>query len=168
MYGNTLFDNIYFNITQKYVSNAQRSNALEIVDNMVDKDLRPIIVPLIELKDEEEKLKLGFAFFKIKKIGFTEIIETFLVDDSEWVRAITISVIATENIIEFGEKIEMFLYDPSPIVRESALHTMELMGIKVPDEDIKCLLDDPDPLVRKYTNYIIQPKNRRTTMILEN
>lgn len=168
MYGNTLFDNIYFNITQKYVSNAQRSNALEIVDNMVDKDLRPIIVPLIELKDEEEKLKLGFAFFKIKKIGFTEIIETFLVDDSEWVRAITISVIATENIIEFGEKIEMFLYDPSPIVRESALHTMELMGIKVPDEDIKCLLDDPDPLVRKYTNYIVQPKNRRTTMILEN
>jgi HEAT repeat protein len=167
MYGNTLFDNIYFNITQKFVSNAQRSNALEIVDNMVDKDIRPIILPLIELKDESEKLKLGFSFFKIKKLGFSEIIETFLVDDSDWVRAITLYVIATENISEFSDKIEMFLYDPSPIVRESALNAMEMMSIKVPEEDMKCLLNDPDPLVKKYTQFITKPKNKRTTMILQ-
>ena len=167
MYGNTLFDNIYFNITQKFVSNAQRSNALEIVDNMVDKDIRPIILPLIELKDESEKLKLGFSFFKIKKLGFSEIIETFLVDDSDWVRAITLYVIAAENISEFSDKIEMFLYDPSPIVRESALNAMEMMSIKVPEEDMKCLLNDPDPLVKKYTQFITKPKNKRTTMILQ-
>jgi len=167
MYGNTLFDNIYFNITQKFVSNAQRSNALEIVDNIVDKDLRPIIVPLIELKNENEKLRLGFSFFKIKKLEFTEIIETFLVDDSDWVRAITLYVIANEKITEFSEKVEMFLYDPSPIVRESALYAMEVLSIKVPDDDMKCLISDPDPLVRKYTQFIIQPKQRRTTLILE-
>lgn len=167
MYGNTLFDNIYFNITQKFVSNAQRSNALEIVDNMVDKDIRPIIVPLIELNDESEKLKLGFLFFKIKKLGFTEIIETFLVDDSDWVRAITLYVIATENILEFADKLEMFVYDPSPIVREAALHSMERLGIKVSEEDMKCLLNDPDSLVRKYTQFISRPKNNRTTLILK-
>ncbi|MGI6393858.1 MAG: Npt1/Npt2 family nucleotide transporter [bacterium] len=167
MYGNTLFDNIYFNITQKFVSNAQRSNAIEIIDNMVDKDLRTIIIPLIEMKDEVEKLRLGFSFFKIKRINFAETMETFLVDDSEWVRSITLYVIAIENIFEFAEKIEMFLYDPSPIVRETALYAMETMGIKISEEDIKILSDDPDKLLSNFAKYIAQPKNRRTTMILD-
>jgi len=154
IYGNSLFDNVYFNLTQKYVSNAQRSNALEIVDNMVDKEIRPIIVPLIEARDNDEKLKIGYQFFKIKQISIEETIETLMVDDSDWVRAITIFTVAEEKMMEISDKISMFMYDPSPIVRESAIRAIRQLGIKFSDEDIKYLKEDPDMFVRRYVESV--------------
>lgn len=165
MYGNQLFDNIYFNITQRYVSNSQKSNALEIVDNIVDKDIRPVIIPLIEIKDEKEKLKLGFSYFKIRKMELFEILEDFLVDDSDWVRAITLYVVAQERIFNLSDKISMFLYDPSPIVRETALFAMDRMNLKVTDDDRKNLNEDPDMLLRSYNKFVSQPVEQRSTIM---
>lgn len=166
MYGNTLFDNVYFNITQKYVSNSHRSNALEIVDNMVEKDLRHIILPLIEMKNDDEKLKLGFEYFKIKESEIIEILEIFLTDDSDWVRAITLFTVAKEKIMELSDKMEIFICDPSPVVREVALYTMDRLNIKISAENIKNFENDPDPLLRKYAAYIAQPGTRRNTLII--
>jgi len=165
MYGNQLFDNIYFNITQKYVSNSQKSNALEIVDNIVDKEIRPVIIPLIEIKEEKEKLKLGFSYFRIRKMELFEILEDFLVDDSEWVRSITLYVIAQERIFDLSDKISMFLYDPSPIVRETALFAMDRMNLKITDDDRKNLKDDPDVLLRNYSEFVSQPVEQRSTIM---
>lgn len=165
MYGNKLFDNIYFNITQKFVSNSQKSNALEIVDNIVDKEIRPVIVPLIEIKDEKEKLRLGFSYFKIRKMELFEILEDFLVDDSDWVRSVTLYVIAQERIFDLSEKISMFLYDPSPIVRETALYAMDRMDLKITDDDRKNLKDDPDVLLRNFSEFVSQPVEQRNTIM---
>jgi HEAT repeat protein/ATP/ADP translocase len=153
IYGDSLFDNIYFNLTQKFVSTAERSNALEIVDNMVDKDTRPIIVPLIEARDNDEKLRLGYQFFKIKQLTVEETLETLMIDDSEWVRAISIHTIAEEKMMEISDKLSMFLYDPSPIVRESAIYALKRLNIKIAREDIKYLKNDADVFVRKYVEY---------------
>ena len=165
MYGNQLFDNIYFNITQRYVSNSQKSNALEIVDNIVDKDIRPVIIPLIEIKNEKEKMRLGFSYFKIRKMELFEILEDFLVDDSDWVRAITLYVVAQERIFEISDKISMFLYDPSPIVRETALFAMDRMNLKITEDDRKNLKEDPDLLLRSYNQFVSQPVEQRSTLM---
>lgn len=167
MYGNTLFDNVYFNITQKFVSNTHRSNALEIVDNMVEKDLRHIILPLIEMKNDEEKLKLGYNYFKIKQSELIEILEIFLTDDSDWVRSITLYTVAQEKIMEISDKMEIFICDPSPVVREVALYTMDRFGIKISQDNIKNMQDDSDPLLRKYVEFISLPGSRRTTLIIQ-
>ncbi len=156
MYGNSLFDNIYFNLTQKFVSNVQRSNALEIVDNIVDKEIRPIIVPLIESSNDEERLKLGYSFFNIKKIQVADIIDEFLLDDSEWVRSITLYVIAHENFVEIYDRIEIFLYDPSPTVREAALYAMNYLHLRIAGDDKASLLNDFDNSLRLYAAEVFQ------------
>jgi HEAT repeat protein len=163
MYGNSLFDNVYFNLTQKNVSNVERSNALEIVDNMVDKDIRPIIVPLIEARDYDEKLKLGYYFFKIKSLTVEETLETLMVDDSDWVRAITIYAIADEKVLGVSDKISMFMYDPAPIVRESAVYAMRRLGIKISGEDINYLKEDPDIFTRKYIDFVVNGAVQKET-----
>ncbi|HDT11251.1 MAG TPA: hypothetical protein ENN58_00785 [bacterium] len=162
MYGNSLFDNIYFNLTQKFVSNVQRSNALEIVDNMVDKDIRPIIVPLIESRDNDEKLRLGYQYFKIKQLTIEETLETLMVDDSDWVRAITMYALAEEKFVELSDKISMFMYDPAPIVRESAVYAMEKFEIKMSPEDINYLKEDPDVFIRRYVEFITGTADKDT------
>ena len=157
-----MFDNIYFNLTQKFVSNVQRSNALEIVDNMVDKDIRPIIVPLIESRDNDEKLRLGYQYFKIKQLTIEETLETLMVDDSDWVRAITMYALAEEKFVELSDKISMFMYDPAPIVRESAVYAMEKFEIKMSPEDINYLKEDPDVFIRRYVEFITGTADKDT------
>ncbi|MBP5407332.1 HEAT repeat domain-containing protein [bacterium] len=156
MYGNSLFDSIYFNITRKFVSPTQRANALEIVDTIVDKEIRPIIVPLIESRDEEEKLNLGFTFFNIKQMEIDDIIETFMTDDSEWVRSLTLYAVSYEHLVEFYSKIQMFLYDPSPIVREAALYAMNFLNIKIADSDADYLLSDTDGFLCRYAATVLK------------
>ena len=158
MYGNSLFDNIYFNITRKFVLPSQRANALEIIDNIVDKDIRPIIVPLIESKTEEEKLNLGYQFFSVKKLKINDIIETFLSDDSEWVRCVTLYAIAHEHMTENYSRIQMFLYDPSPIVREAALYAMNYINIMVNKTDARYLLNDADGYLCEYSRSVLKPE----------
>jgi len=156
MFGNSLFDSIYFNLTRKSVSPVQRANALEIVDTIVDAEIRPIIVPLIESRNEEEKLKLGFTFFNIKQMNLDDIIETFVTDDSEWVRAVTIYAIACEHLTEFYGKLQMFLYDPSPLVREAALYAMNFLNIKIPESDSSYLLNDSDRFLCRYASTVLK------------
>ena len=158
MYGNTLFDNIYFNITRKFVAPSQRANALEIIDNIVDKDIRPIIVPLIESKTEEEKLNLGYQFFSVKRLKINDIIETLLSDDSEWVRSVTLYAVAHEHIDSIYGRIQMFLYDPSPIVREAALYAMNYIKILISKTDAHYLLNDTDKYLCEYSRSVLQPE----------
>ena len=158
MYGNSLFDNIYFNITRKFVSPSQRANALEIIDTIVDKDIRPIIVPLIESKTEEEKLTLGYQFFSVRRLKIADIVETLLSDDSEWVRSVTLYAIAHEHITENYGRIQMFLYDPSPIVREAALYAMSHINIMINKTDARYLLNDTDEYLCKYSRSVLQPE----------
>ena len=158
MYGNSLFDNIYFNITRKFVLPSQRANALEIIDNIVDKDIRPIIVPLIESRTEEEKLGLGYQFFSIKKLKIADIIETLLSDDSEWVRSVTLYAVAHEHITEDYGRIQMFLYDPSPIVRDAALYAMNYVKIMISETDAHYLLNDTDRYLCEYSRSVLQPE----------
>ena len=158
MYGNSLFDNIYFNITRKFVLPSQRANALEIIDNIVDKDIRPIIVPLIESKTEEEKLNLGYQFFSVKRLKIADIIETLLSDDSEWVRSVTLYAIAHEHITEIYSRIQMFLYDQSPIVREAALYAMNYIKIMISKTDAHYLLNDTDAYLCEYSRSVLQPE----------
>ncbi len=150
MYGQKLFDSIYFNISQRYVSKEQRSTAVELVDNIVDKDIRRVLVPLIEAIDEQEKLAQGFAAFKIKTPEYQHILEIFLTDDNDWVRAVTLHLIAVEEVVEMGDKVMLFLYDPSPLVRESALFAAMRLGTSVSDDDVNFLLSDGAKNVSSY------------------
>ena len=156
MYGNSLFDNIYFNITRKFVSPTQRANALEIVDTIVDKEIRPIIVPLIESRSVDEELSLGHTFFNIKQTEMLDIIETFMTDDSEWVRSVTLYAVAQEHLSEFYGKIQMFFYDPSPIVREAALYAAHCLNIKISETDASYLLGDHDKFLGQYAATILK------------
>ena len=156
MFGNSLFDSIYFNLTRKFVSQTQRANALEIVDTIVDKEIRPIIVPLIESRNEEERLNLGFTFFHIKQMNPDDIIETFVTDDSEWVRAVTVYAIACEHLTEFYGKLQMFLYDPSSLVREAALYAMNSLNIKITESDTNYILNDPDRFLCRYASTVLK------------
>ncbi len=154
MYGIEVFDTIHFYVTQEHVSKEQKSNAIEIIDNLVEKDIRKILVPLIETEDRRDILKLGFQSFKIEVMGFEKILESFLIDGSEWVRAATLHLVARANIINLASRIRIFLYDPSPIVRESALFASFNMGLKIAEDDLLSLKGDESPIVSDYAGFI--------------
>jgi len=155
MYGQKLFDSIYFNLSQKNISKEQRSVAVELIDNIVDKDIRRILVPLVEAADEREKLAQGFASFKIKTYGYHEILEICLTDDNDWVRAVTLYLIAVEGIADMADKVGIFMYDPSPIVRETALYASSRLKSDVSEDDLNFLLSDGAANVSSYAAWYV-------------
>ncbi len=161
MYGQKLFDSIFFNIAQKNVSKEQRSSAVELIDNIVDKDIRRVLVPLIEATDEKEKLAQGFAAFKLKTADYHEILEIFLTDDNDWVRAVTLHLIAAEEVAEMAEKVNIFMYDPSPLVRETALCTAATLKVQVADDDLYFLLSDGSKNVSGYAAWYMATTRRK-------
>ncbi len=161
MYGSEVFDTIYFNVTQKIVSGEQKSNAIEIIENIVDKDIRKIFIPLIEADDEKVLLQLGFESFKIETLKFKDIIEEFMMDDSEWVRSNVLFLIAEHKLLDMSGRIRMFLYDPSPLVRETALHAFYSLGIKIQNDDLVFLMNDKSKNVVGYAHFVVSKLNEK-------
>jgi len=155
LYGSEVFDTIFFNVTQPTVSKQQKSSAIEIIDNIVEKDVRKILIPLIELKEREALMELGFKSFKIEVLSFNEILEAFLMDDNAWVRSITLFLVASEKIMSLSNRIRMFMYDPSPLTRETALYATYELGLKIQDEDLNFLFKDTNRNVVGFSNHIV-------------
>ncbi len=158
-YGNKLFDTIYFNVSQKSISKEQKSNAIELIDNILDKEFKKILIPLIEISDENEKLKFGYENFMLKERSFNSIMEVFVTDDNHWVRSITLFTIAKEQLMELSDRVENFFYDPSPLVRETALYTAHQLHIKLNEEEITFLKKDHNKNIVLYLERMF-PKNK--------
>ncbi len=161
IYGSDLFESIYFNLTQKFVSQRQRSNALEIIDNIVAKDEKKILIPLIESDNESEKLRIGYNNFRIKKMRFNAVLEMLLLDDNPWMRSLLIFVISQNKIFEMSDTISTFIFDSSPLVRETAVYAISSMNIKAGDGAFDFLLTDENKNVREYAAHIKKKHNEK-------
>ncbi|RLF06544.1 MAG: hypothetical protein DRJ64_04360, partial [Thermoprotei archaeon] len=155
LYGSDLFDTVYYNVTHRYVAKEHRSNAIEIIDNIIGKDVSQILIPMLELDTEKEVMQHGFANFKIRRRTFTEVLDQFLLDENSWVRSITIYLIAQNSILDMADRIDVFLYDSSPLVRETALAAMSTLSIKLSPDDEYSIQNDKNRTVSKYALSIL-------------
>ncbi|MCK5807618.1 HEAT repeat domain-containing protein, partial [bacterium] len=158
LYGSDLFDTVYYNVTHRQVAKEHRSNAIEIIDNIIGKDVSQILIPMLELKTEKEIMQHGFDNFKIRRRTFTEVLDQFLLDENSWVRSITIYLIAQNNILDMADRIDVFLYDSSPLVRETALAAMLSLSIKLTPDDKYSIQNDKNETVSKYAFSILGQK----------
>ena len=158
LYGNDLFDTVYYNVTYRNVAKEYRANAIEIIDNLIDKEVSQILIPMLELKTEKEIMRHGFDNFKIRRRSFTEVLDQFLLDENSWVRSIAIYLISQNKILDMADRIDVFLYDSSPLVRETALAAMFNLSIKLTPDDEYFIKNDKSITVAKYATAILGKK----------
>jgi ATP:ADP antiporter, AAA family len=102
-------------------SPVHRANALEILDNVLDKPLKQRLLPLLDDRPREAKVREAAAFFAIPALEGRAWLGALLGDESPWIAATALAYVAQEGIPVPGSGLLALLEHPVPYVREGAL-----------------------------------------------
>ncbi len=123
-----------------------RANALEILDNVLEGDLKSSLLSLLESGPE----KTGPA-----QAAASRVLSLLQAEGSEWVTVGALYTAATNHIPGAREPILNCLAHPRPAVRETALYA--LSEFEEPDDLLEActkLAEDPDPGVRRLAKIL--------------
>jgi HEAT repeat protein len=128
-----------------------RSNAVEVLDNMLSKGVKRVLIPLLEDGPGEAKLRLGAQLFKLERKNLEQLLKDLMVGPDPWLRVCAVHEAGERNLTSLTADVEARLADEDPVVRETAVRALTLL---MPPEKWKRTLE---PLkgervswVRKY------------------
>ncbi len=119
-----------------------RANAVEVVDNILEKDESRLLLPLLEDHAITRKIEHGNELFKIARKSCEQWIDLLLDDPNPWVVACTLHLLGEQQIDALRSKVTKHLGSHDPVVRETAcLVLARLLAAKRegPDEELRRL-----------------------------
>jgi AAA family ATP:ADP antiporter len=106
-----------------------RANSLEFLDNILEMNLKRILIPIVETS------KAGIQSINTQKLfGFTiptesECISLILQSDDNWLKVCTLYLIATLRYNKFIDSVVKLTDAPDPMVKETAKYCLERIRI---------------------------------------
>ena len=97
------------------------SNAIEVLDNVLDKDDKRHVLPLIEHLNDQHIVEFAEITFGLRPTKSTEVIEEYLSSQDPWLRTTSLYISRNDQSILTKERLEAFINDPSELVRETTL-----------------------------------------------
>jgi len=133
-------------------SNASiRANALEIIDNAFDSEIRTLLLAAVDNVSLQTKLEQAEKFFRLKEKSPDELVEEFLSSSDSWLAASALNAIAENGLREFSAKARDFLKSEDPLLRETALFVMSRFETaETLAAAAREAAQDPDSTVRAY------------------
>jgi ATP/ADP translocase/HEAT repeat protein len=97
-----------------------RANALEVIDNILDKEASRLLLALLDDQPIAKKIEHGKELFRIERKSSEEWIETLLDDPNPWVVTCTLHLIGEQRIADLRSKVSLHLSSHDPVIRETA------------------------------------------------
>jgi ATP/ADP translocase/HEAT repeat protein len=102
----------------------RRGNAVELLDNLIDRQLKAKVLPLIDEAPRAERLKQVEVFYPETPIDGLATLQRLCLDEAPWVRACALWSLSERGGPEAKEAALSGLTDASGIVREMALQAL--------------------------------------------
>jgi len=102
------------------VKTALKANAIEFLDNVLETDLKKLIVPLVETSRPEVLAKERYLLSKYKIPTEENAIRSILSADDNWIKACTLYLIAVKGQVKYADIIKKLTQASDPVVRETA------------------------------------------------
>jgi hypothetical protein len=99
----------------------RRGNAVELLDNLLDRHVKERFLPLVEELPRPERLKQVEALYPAPTTPPDQVLRALTADDIAWVRACATWCLAESGFADRDALLEAAVADPSPLVREVAL-----------------------------------------------
>jgi len=99
---------------------SQRASAVEFLDNLLKKDVKKYLYPIVDEDSPERIIKRGQELFGIKKLGKEESIINLINGNDRWLKALAIFNTQHINSDAITKRVENQLNDSDPVVRETA------------------------------------------------
>lgn len=134
-----------------------RSNAIEVLDNLLNKDLKRRLLPIVENTSQENMLSNAEEFYQLERSKPEVWMEKFLNSSEVWLVVVTLTVVGEMKQTLHLPLIREHLRHRNPIVRETALQTLYRL---LPVEDVhdlcQQLSNDVDDHVRMFARSLIK------------
>jgi ATP:ADP antiporter, AAA family len=134
-----------------------RAMAVELLDNVLERDLKALILPLLEAP-AEHVLALAQSRFTIASKPLEARVQELAVSSDSWVRACAIYELGALGRLDLIGPVLAALLSDEPLLRETALHSCRCL--LEPGELIQLLKDhaanDPSPRVSVYARMMLE------------
>jgi len=98
----------------------ERANAIELMDNLLEREMKRLLLPILEDSPLSEKIKKGRSFYEIwEKPPAVQLID-LINSNSSWLRACSLYTIGENRMVELAEKVKSLTEDSDCIVKETA------------------------------------------------
>jgi len=97
-----------------------RGNALEYLENALAPDHRTLVLPIVDERGDDEKLRWANSRHGLRSTGFDDTLESILKSDDDWLRACALYVAGTRKQTALLPLVRSSLSSMDSLVRETA------------------------------------------------
>jgi AAA family ATP:ADP antiporter len=120
---------IYFAYTALRGNRGERRGAaIEFLDNLLQKDLKAVILPLLEERSAERLIDRASTLFGIEAKSRGEALRLILEQSDAWLKACALHEVGERRVTELAGHCSRLAGDTDPIVRETAHWALRVLA----------------------------------------
>ena len=104
-----------------------RANAYELLDNVLDNDLKDVILPIIDNTSDKYKVEFGRERFGIAELSFVQLITELYKDSDIWFKIAVLHTIGINKLYDLQLLIENGLLSDDDVTKETAEYSLKLL-----------------------------------------
>lgn len=157
VYPSKTVDLVYRNLTSPQQN--VRANAVEVLDNMLSKRLKKVVIPLVEDQPVEGRLRVAWQLFQLERRSPEQWLDQLLQSQDPWLRVCAVNEVGRGKTTALLDRVRACLGDPDAVVRETAVKAvLALMPHGAWRPEVEGLREDRNLRVRAYaTEQLAQP-----------
>ncbi len=133
---------------------ATRANAVEVLDNLLDKREKPFIIPILEENTAAQKLNVGEEHFTLERKTRTEWLQVLLEAQDPWLQCCAAVAIGDHELRELEDEVMKLLESPHAVCRETAIVVLRDLNRDGLAEALAPLTEDPEPTVSRFAKHV--------------
>lgn len=106
---------------------AALSNAIEVVDEIIDPELRAMLMPLLEPLSNEARVAAGKQLFNLVNLSGMEWCRYFLSQNDQWLAICALAAVGPQHMLGLNNELRALLEHPNPQIQEAAWRALSPM-----------------------------------------
>jgi HEAT repeat protein len=140
-----------------------RANAIEVLDNMLDKELKRFLIPLLDEALRENLAEVGEEAFGLSRQDRDKQLVALIEGQTAWLSSCAIFTTAQIKDQALTEEVRQSTQSDNPLIRETALAALRrLLSYQDLRQTAEQHLRDPSAKVRDYATWLVEGLQAQT------
>ena len=150
-------DTVYNNLSAPL--RRARSNAIEVLDNLLDKEIKRLLLPLLDETLKDDRTEVGVEAFGLERLDLRQRLHALMEEKQAWLTCCAVFTAGQMQAEDLSADVLACTASDFPLVRETALLAL---GQLMPRDKLRSTLNrhlkDPSSRVRRFANWLAERK----------
>jgi ATP/ADP translocase/HEAT repeat protein len=150
-------DTVYNNLSAPL--RRARSNAIEVLDNLLDKEIKRLLLPLLDETLKDDRYELGEEVFGFGRLDLRQRLHSLMEEQHAWLTSCAVFTAGQMQAEDLSPEVLACTASDFPVVRETALLALgQILPVEKLRSTLARHLKDPSPRVRRYASWLAERK----------